>query len=141
MECENEDNINKELKNKTWNINDLNFAELENFTESNKKVQVDKEETNIKNTNDFFSMVMSSFENSMTSPTFEMEHLRVSSPKEKEHSIDSFNDFPQISDDTQINITDTNVKQNLNPNSDDTDSLQTINEESLKELLYGIDRK
>jgi len=131
-------NTNKDSKSKTWDTNDLNNARLEKSTELIEKVQSNNENINAKSTNDFFSMVMSPLETSISSPTFEMEHLRVSSPKHKEDIIDSYTDFPQVSDNVQINL-ESGIEQNFNHNKDD--SLQTINEESLKELLYGMDYK
>lgn len=133
-------NINEDSKSKTWDTNDLNSARLKESAESIERVQSDDEKINAKSTNDFFSMVMSPLETSMSSPTFEMEHLRVSSPKHKEDPIDSYTDFPQVSDNVQMNL-ESNIGQSFNHNKNVTDSLQTINEESLKELLYGIDRK
>jgi len=139
VEFKDSSNTNKDSKSKTWD-NDLNNVRLEKSTESIEKVQSDNENINAKSTNDFFSMVMSPLETSISSPTFEMEHLRVSSPKHKEDLIDSYTNFPQVSDNVQINL-EPGIQQNFNHNKDVTDSLQTINEESLKELLYGMDRK
>jgi len=140
IEFKDSSNTNKDSKSKTWDTNDLNNARLEKSTELIEKVQSDNENINAKSTNDFFSMVMSPLETSISSPTFEMEHLRVSSPKHKEDLIDSYANFPQVSDNVQINL-EPGMEQNFNHNKDVTDSLQTINEESLKELLYGMDRK
>lgn len=133
-------NTNENSKSKTWNTNDLNSAGLEESVESIERVQSDNEKIDAKGTNDFFSMVMSPLETSLSSPTFEMEHLRVSSPKRKEDPIDSYTDFPQVSDNVQMNLVESGgLEQSFSHNKDD--SLQTINEESLKELLYGMDRK
>lgn len=134
-------NNNDDSKSKTWDINDLNNARLKESAESIERVQSNDEKINAKSTNDFFSMVMSPLETSMSSPTFEMEHLRVSSPKHKEDPIDSYTNFPQVSDNVQINLVEPGIGQSFSHNKDVTDSLQTINEESLKELLYGMDRK
>ncbi|XP_071644798.1 uncharacterized protein [Temnothorax longispinosus] len=134
-------NSNEDSKSKTWDTNDLNSVGLEESAESIERVQSHNEKIDAKSTNDFFSMVMSPLESSMSSPTFEMEHLRVSSPKRKEDPIDSYTDFPQVSDSVQINLTEPGMEQGFNHNKDVADSLQTINEESLKELLYGMDRK
>ncbi|TGZ57132.1 Uncharacterized protein DBV15_12483 [Temnothorax longispinosus] len=130
-------NSNEDSKSKTWDTNDLNSVGLEESAESIERVQSHNEKIDAKSTNDFFSMVMSPLESSMSSPTFEMEHLRVSSPKRKEDPIDSYTDFPQVSDSVQINLTEPGMEQGFNHNKDVADSLQTINEESLKELLYG----
>ncbi|XP_018364584.1 PREDICTED: zinc finger protein 836 isoform X1 [Trachymyrmex cornetzi] len=132
-------NTNEDLKSKTWG-DDLNSTGLEESAELIERVQSDNEKIDAKSTNDFFSMVMSPLETSISSSTFEMEHLRVSSPKHKEDPIDSYTDFPQISGNVQMNL-EPDIEQNFSHNKDVTESLQTINEESLKELLYGMDRK
>ncbi|XP_018399203.1 PREDICTED: zinc finger protein 836 [Cyphomyrmex costatus] len=133
-------NTNENTKSKTWNTNDLNSTGLEESVESIERVQSDNKKIDTKNTNDFFSMVMSPLETSISSSTFEMEHLRVSSPKRKEDPIDSYTDFPQVSGNVQMNL-ESSIEQSFSHNKDVTGSLQTINEESLKELLYGMDRK
>lgn len=133
-------NSNEDSKSKTWDTNALDSTGLEESAESIERVQSNNEKIDAKNTNDFFSMVMSPLETSISSPTFEMEHLRVSSPKHKEDPIDSYTDFPQVSGNVQINL-EPGMEQGFSHNKDVADSLQTINEESLKELLYGMDRK
>lgn len=136
-----DDNAKKTLQSKVWNNGNVSSPELKKPAKSHAKPQLDNEEMDIKSTSDFFSMVISPLENSIQSPTFEMEHLRVSSPKEKENSINSYTDFSEVSDNIQINIAQSNLEESFVGNKDVTDSLQTINEESLKELLYGIDKK
>lgn len=140
MEFRDATNVNKDLS-KLWSTNNPNSVELKESAESIKKVQSNNEKINMKNTNDFFSMVMSPLESSISSPTFEMEHLRVSSPKQKENLIDSYTDFPEVCDNAQMNMVEPDIEQSFSRNKDVTNSLQTINEESLKELLYGMDRK
>ncbi|XP_011647810.1 zinc finger protein 765 isoform X2 [Pogonomyrmex barbatus] len=138
IEFRDTNDVNKNSKkNKTWNAKSLT-AGFEESARSIERIQSDNEKINTKNTNDFFSMVMSPLETSISSPTFEMEHLRVSSPKRKEDSIDSYTDF-QVSNNMQLNLP--GIEQSFNRDKNVTDSLQTINEESLKELLYGMDRK
>lgn len=132
---------NEDSKNKTWDTNDLNSAQVEKSTGSTERVQLHNEKIDAKSTNDFFSMVMSPLETSISSPTFDMEHLRVSSPKHKENPIDSYTDFPQVCDNVQINLIESSMEQDFSHNKDIANSLQTINEESLKELLYGMDKK
>lgn len=134
-------NSNEDSKSKTWDTNNLNSVELEKSTESTERVQLGNEKIDTKSTNDFFSMVMSPLETSISSPTFDMEHLRVSSPKHKEDPIDSYTDLTQVCDNVQINLIEPSMEQDFSHNKDITDSLQTINEESLKELLYGMDKK
>lgn len=136
VEFRDANNVSKDATSDTNNPN----SKLEESAESMENVQSNNEKVNIKNTNDFFSMVMSPLENSISSPTFEMEHLRVSSPKQKENSIDSYPNFPEVSDNVQINMVEPDMEQSFSC-KDVADSLQTINEESLKELLYGMDRK
>ncbi|XP_014471212.1 PREDICTED: uncharacterized protein LOC106742600 [Dinoponera quadriceps] len=131
------DNTDKNSRSKTWSTDDLDSFKLKEPSETIEKTQSEK--INMKN--DFLSLMMSRLENSVSSSTFEMEHLRVSSPKQKENLIDSYTDFSQISDNAQMNIVDSRVEQNLTRDKDVSDSLQTINVESLKELLYSIDRK
>jgi len=135
------DASNEDSKSKTWDTNDLNRAQVEKSTESTERVQLHNEKIDAKSTNDFFSMVMSPLETGISSPTFDMEHLRVSSPKHKENPIDSYTDFPQVCDNVQINLIESSMEQDFSHNKDITNSLQTINEESLKELLYGMDKK
>ncbi|KAL0132583.1 hypothetical protein PUN28_000383 [Cardiocondyla obscurior] len=132
------DNSNQDSKSKQWNTNDLNDTR---FDESVADRGQSNNEKIAKTTNDFFSMVMSPLENGMSSPTFEMEQLRVSSPKRKEDLVNSYTTFQQVSDGVQINVGEPDMTHSFSPNKDATNSLQTINEESLKELLYGIDRK
>ena len=132
-------NTNEDLKSKTWS-NSLNSTGLKESAELIERVQSNNEKIDAKSTNDFFSIVMSPLETSISSSTFEMEHLRVSSPKHKENPIDSYTDFPQVSGNVQINL-EPDIQQNFSHNKNVTESLQTINEESLKELLYGMDRK
>ncbi|KYN37101.1 putative E3 ubiquitin-protein ligase TRIP12 [Trachymyrmex septentrionalis] len=128
-------NTNEDLKSKTWG-DALNSTGLKESAELIERVQSDNEKINAKSTNDFFSMVMSPLETSISSSTFEIEHLRVSSPKHKEDPIDSYTDFSQVSGNVQMNL-EPDIEQNFSHNKDVTESMQTINEESLKELLYG----
>ncbi|XP_011067313.1 PREDICTED: zinc finger protein 836 [Acromyrmex echinatior] len=135
----NTSNTNEDLKSKTWG-DDLNSTGLKESAELIERVQSNNEKIDAKSTNDFFSIVMSPLETSISSSTFEMEHLRVSSPKHKEDPIDSYTDLPQVSGNVQMNL-EPDIEQNFSHNKDVTESLQTINEESLKELLYGMDRR
>lgn len=137
-----QDTKGEKTKNKPWNSTNLNSMEYGGSAGSMKKMQ----SNNIKlgmneRRNDFFSMVMSPFDNGMASSTFEMEHLRVSSPKRREDSVDYIANFPEASDSAPINIVKLNAEENFSRDKNVNDPLQTINEESLKELLYGMDRK
>ncbi|KAG5322800.1 ZN567 protein, partial [Pseudoatta argentina] len=132
-------NTNEDLKSKAWD-DDLNSTGLKESAELIERVKSNNEKIDAKSTNDFFSIMMSPLETSISSSTFEMEHLRVSSPKHKEDPIDSYTNFPQVSGNVQMNL-EPDIEQNFSHNKDVTESLQTINEESLKELLYGMDRR
>lgn len=84
-----------------------------------------REKGTIEENNDFFSMVMSPLEHELASPSAELEHLTLSSPRksDREESRRRFDGAAEIY------------------SSCDRPTLQTINEESLQQLLYGIDRK
>lgn len=135
------DSSNRSPRSRPWDTDDLDPIKLKEPSDTIEKTQSDNEKMSVKNTNDLLSLMMSRLENSVSSSTFELEHLRVSSPKQKESLMDSYADFPQISDNAQMNIVDSGVEQSLARDKDVSDSLQTINVESLKELLYSIDRK
>lgn len=141
LEFEDANNTNKNPKSQTWSTDDIDSVKLKESSQTLEKIESDNDKINMKNTNDLLSLMMSPLENSVSSSTFEMEHLRVSSPKQKENLIDSYADFAQISDNVQMNLVDSNMEQSLTRDKDIGDSLQTINVESLKELLYSIDRK
>ncbi|XP_032664678.1 zinc finger protein 415 [Odontomachus brunneus] len=138
LEFESADNT-KNSKNKTWSTNNPDSVKLKESSGTLEKTELGNEKINMKN--DFLSLMMSRLENSVSSSTFEMEHLRVSSPKQKENLMDSYADFAQISDNAQMNLVDSSMEQNLTRDKNVADSLQTINVESLKELLYSIDEK
>lgn len=94
--------------------------------------------SNPKDTNDFFSMVISPLENGLSSPTTQMEHLRVSSPTEKDvlRPYDTFRSTIH-----NMDIINTSIEQSFVGVNNNTNNLQTINEESLKQLLYSINEK
>ena len=93
------------------------------------------------NANDFFSLIMSPMENGLSSPTAEMEHLRVSSPTEKGDTLKPYSNFQSTTRNMEMNITNTSIDGNFSSEENVANTLQTINEESLKELLYGMDEK
>lgn len=107
--------------------------------ESYKVIQSKNEKPFQEDTNDFFSMVMSPLENG--SPTAEMEHLRVSSPIQKGDISKSFDTFKNTTHDMEMNIFNTDMEQSYSDADNNANNLQTINEESLKQLLYSIDEK
>lgn len=92
--------------------------------------------------NDFFSLVMSPLENDLSSPSTEMEHLRLESPRNEEMRQNGSHDICESASTSSLqrdlnNAIDGIFRENCSGNS----PLETINEESLKQLLYGIDRK
>ncbi|XP_029042163.2 zinc finger protein 184 isoform X2 [Osmia bicornis bicornis] len=106
---------------------------VENHSKNEKLLQDD--------TNHFFSMVMPPLENGLSSPTTEMEHLRVSSPIQKQDIFKSYDNFRCTTHEIEMNLINTNLEQNFGNTGNDTNNLQTINEESLKQLLYSINEK
>ncbi|XP_012275475.1 zinc finger protein 267 [Orussus abietinus] len=96
------------------------------------------EKVKVNDTNDFFTMVMSPLENELPSPSTEMEHLRLSSPVDREEQLGRSDNYNNSSNNYQ-NYVD-NIQEHFQGRSR-IDSLQTINEESLNQLLYGIHKK
>lgn len=120
-----------------WKSDIPNGSMFKKPIETYKTIQSKNEKSFQEDTNDFFSMVMSPLENG--SPTTEMEHLRVSSPIQKEDISKSFDTFKNTTHDMEMNIFNTDMEQSYSDNN--ANNLQTINEESLKQLLYSIDEK
>jgi hypothetical protein len=103
-------------------------------------------------TTDFFNMVMSPSVKSLPSPSERLKHLTLSSPVDTllNYEDDGMYQFLLNSDDTAVHtnteeITDTSSAETSKSSSSKTTQkeesgtkpLQTINEESLKQLLYG----
>ncbi|XP_031833594.1 uncharacterized protein LOC116427416 [Nomia melanderi] len=107
--------------------------------ETSKKLYSKSEKPLQEDTTDFFSMIISPLENGLSSPTAEMEHLRLSSPAQKEDSLKVYSSFGGTTH--KININNASIEQNFNSEDNVANTLQTINEESLKQLLYGINEK
>ncbi|CAK9807987.1 Zinc finger protein 567 [Anthophora plagiata] len=133
-------NENEEIRN-TWKTNISNNSIFKKSLETYKAVYSKNDKPFQEDTNDFFSMVMSPFENGLSSPTAEMQHLRVSSPTQKEEILKSYDTFRNGSHDIEMNVIHTNVEQNFSNADNNANNLQTINEESLKQLLYSINDK
>lgn len=91
---------------------------------------------------DFFSMVLSPLGNGMPSPSTEMEHLRLSSPvNNNENSSEATDCFPLINNNVNaVEVDDNNAGETFTDNAN-LSTLQTINEDSLKELLNSITDK
>ncbi|XP_063973447.1 zinc finger protein ZFP2-like isoform X2 [Diachasmimorpha longicaudata] len=88
---------------------------------------------------DFLSLVMSPMQNDPSSPTTEMQHLRLASPKQSENCQESDQQYQDPSDNLQKDLKHA-IDGILNERNRENNSLETINEESLKELLYGINK-
>ncbi|KOC59695.1 Zinc finger protein 567 [Habropoda laboriosa] len=139
-DCTEINNENEEIRN-IWKSNIPNSSIFKKSLETYKAVYSKNDKPFQEDTNDFFSMVMSPFENGLSSPTVEMQHLRVSSPTQKEDILKSYDTFRNGSHDIEMNVIHTNIEQNFNSVDNNTNNLQTINEESLKQLLYSINDK
>ncbi|XP_015113875.1 zinc finger protein 184 [Diachasma alloeum] len=91
------------------------------------------------NSQDFLSLVISPMQNDPSSPTTEMQHLRLASPKQSENLQESDQQYQDPSDNLQKDLKHA-IDGILNERNRENSSLETINEESLKELLYGINK-
>ncbi|XP_011502902.1 PREDICTED: myoneurin [Ceratosolen solmsi marchali] len=131
---------------------EFNIKETNDFTKrlwnqtSTNEVAFEKKTSEIdSNTrSNFFSMVVSPIENEMSSPSTEMKHLRLSSPvnNHQENSCQTTDCFSSITNHTNaIRTSRNNAEENFNQNNVDMSTLQTINEDSLKELLNSITDK
>lgn len=109
--------------------------------ETPKKIYSKNDKRLPEDTNDFFSMIISPLENGVSSPTTEMEHLRVSSPTQKQDIMKPYINFRNMTHDMEMNVANSSIEQNFSSEDNATNTLQTINEESLKQLLYGINEK
>lgn len=134
--------INDEFANDLWN-NDATTNNEVNFTKS----PIVKNQTS----NDFFSVILS---NGISSPSSEMEHLRLSSPENnqeitKSNHVNVNEHFSKIQSNEINNVTSNHElnnrnndgnfdENNSNGSSNNLSSLQSINEDSLKELLNCI---
>ena len=133
-------NKNAETKS-TWKPNIPDNSILKKPLQTSTKMCSKDEKPLQENTNDFFSLIMSPMENGLSSPTAEMEHLRVSSPTEKEDTLKPYSNFTSTTHNMEMNTTDTSIDRNFSSEENVANTLQTINEESLKQLLYGMDEK
>ncbi|CAL7950022.1 unnamed protein product [Xylocopa violacea] len=133
-------NENKEVRN-TWKSDIPNGSIFSKSLETCKMIYSKNEKPFQDDTNDFFSMVMSPLENGLSSPTVEMEHLRVSSPIQKTDILKSYDTFKNTAHNIEMNIINTNIEQSFDSADNNVNNLQTINEESFKQLLYSINEK
>ncbi|XP_076233718.1 uncharacterized protein LOC143178772 isoform X2 [Calliopsis andreniformis] len=133
-------NNNSQREKNIWKSNIPNSSVSKNLPEVTKTVCTKDERSLVEDASDFFSMIISPLENGLSSPTTKMEHLRVSSPTQKEDTLKSYNNFRSTTH-MDMNIITTSIEQPLSGQDNITNSLQTINEESLKQLLYDMEEK
>lgn len=126
--------IEKELTNEfaseLWNptpTNDTSYDKTNGNDQSNNQA-------------DFFSMVMSPLENELSSPSAEMKHLRLSSPvNNQENTSEAIDCFPPTNSNINpVQVDNNSVEENFSESNGNLSTLQTINEDSLKELLNSI---
>lgn len=116
--------INDEFTSSLWNE-----KSTEKASDENKKNSV----------RDFFSMVLSPLENEIPSPSTEMQHLSLSSPVNNHENSSEANDcFPLINNNVNAVQVDDNIVEESCRDNTNISTLQTINEDSLKELLNSI---
>ena len=136
------DKVNRELR---WKDD---FAQHDNVTNGSATLHGREcnaiEKCSGTDANDFFSLVMSPLESDLSSPSTEMQHLRLSSPTNEEtiRQNESIESSETVSNNVSLQRDCNNaIGQIFNDNSSTNSPLQTINEESFKQLLYGMDRK
>ncbi|XP_006564285.2 zinc finger protein 484 [Apis mellifera] len=139
-ECTETNNKNERTKN-IWKSDIPNSSTFKKSLETCKTIYSKTEKPFQEDANDFFSMIILPVENGLSSPTVEMEHLRVSSPIQKEIISKPYETFRNAAYDMEMNIFNTDIEQNFSGLNNNTNNLQTINEESLKQLLYSINEK
>ncbi|XP_043685015.1 zinc finger protein 271-like isoform X4 [Vespula pensylvanica] len=131
---------NKNSNEDGWNSDNSKNLNSKSSTNHSDKLLSDNR-NNVQDTTDFFSLVMSPLENDLSSPTSGMEHLRLSSPISKNISQPLFSNFRHPSENINENIIHTDVEETYTTDDNIRCSFETINEESLKQLLYSIDKK
>lgn len=139
-ECTETNNKNERTKN-IWKSDIPNSSTFKKSLETCKTIYSKTEKPFQEDANDFFSMIILPLENGLSSPTVEMEHLRVSSPIQKEIISKPYDTFRNATYDMEMNIFNTDIEQNFSGVNNNANNLQTINEESLKQLLYSINEK
>ena len=130
-------NSEKEEQN-IWiqETNNINFKESMDVST---KEQTNNNKLHLEDPHDFFSMVMSPLENDLSSPSAEMEHLRLSSPVERENRNETTKIFSESRDSLDIIGMGGGNVEKFEENRVGG-SLRTIDDESLNELIYGINR-
>ncbi|XP_012246545.1 zinc finger protein 836 isoform X2 [Bombus impatiens] len=139
-ECTGTNNDNEKIGN-MWKSDIPNSSIFKKPFDTCKVIQSKNEKPFQEDTHDFFSMVMSPLENGLPSPTAEMEHLRVSSPTQKGDISKSYDTFRNTAHIMEMNMFNADIEQSFSTADNNANNLQTINEESLKQLLYSINEK
>ncbi|XP_043275360.1 uncharacterized protein [Venturia canescens] len=142
-ESQENNKVNEDGDNELWkNLSCKNASKDSTNSHPMEKCTGPEEKLSTNDANDFFSIVMSPLENDLSSPSSEMEHLRLSSPRNDETRQ---NDSVEICENDPSNILQNDLSNAIEGifrnNCSNNSPLETINEESLKQLLYGIDRK
>ncbi|XP_043477035.1 zinc finger protein 624 [Leptopilina heterotoma] len=131
------ESINKENSKKEEN---LWIQERNNVNSSNslKEQHVDREKLQLEVPQDIFSMMLLPSEKDAPTPSTEMEHLRLSSPIQKESEIiENYNDNHNKLE--IMGISRENIRERFENNI--ANSLRTIDDASLSELIYGISQE
>ncbi|XP_043485432.1 zinc finger protein 613-like [Polistes fuscatus] len=131
---------NKNSSEDAWNSENSKNLDSESSTNNTDKL-LSNNRNNVQEPTDFFSLVMSPLENDLSSPTSGMEHLRLSSPISKDVSQSLFSNFRHLSETINENIIQAGVEETYTTDNNIRCSFETINEESLKQLLYSIGKK
>lgn len=131
---------NSEKGEKMWSQerNNTNYKET---TTVSAKDHVNTEELQLEVPQDIFSMMLLPGDKDVPTPSAEMEHLRLSSPIQKENvnkTVDNFSDNHNRLEIMGVN--NENIQERFDDNHIVT-SLRTIDDTSLSELIYGIDQE
>lgn len=130
-------NSEKEKQN-IWIQQETNNISFKDSMGVSTKEQTNNAKLHLEDPHDFFSMVMSPLENDLSSPSAEMEHLRLSSPVERENGNETTKMFSPDRDSLEIiGMGGSNVERFEENHVGGP--LRTI-DESLNELIYGINR-
>lgn len=125
---------NHEKEENIW-IQERNNA---NSSNSLKEQHVDREKLQLEVPQDIFSMMLLPGEKDAPTPSTEMEHLRLSSPIQKESEIiENYNDNHNKLE--IMGISRENIRERFENNI--VNSLRTIDDASLSELIYGISQE
>ncbi|XP_058803381.1 zinc finger protein 184-like isoform X2 [Phymastichus coffea] len=133
---------NANLWGESFNTKNVNQHENSNelwsqIAKRNASAEKPFDKNDSSNTRDFLSMIL---DNEMTTPSAEMEHLRLSSPvnSSENNSSETKDCFPPMNSSASAVQVDHHHRADETFSSSNLSTLQTINEDSLKELLNSI---